>query len=393
MVPGSSFSLGSVRGIKLGIHYSWLIAAVLLTWSLARGWFPQLYPGWDEATYFIAGGIATLLLFASVLLHEFGHALTALRFGIPVRSIVLFIFGGVASLERESDRPGAEFWVAVMGPAVSLALAVLFYLLRFVVGPLGEPVLAIVTYLAVVNALLLVFNLIPGFPLDGGRILRALVWAVTGSYKRATWITSVIGQGVAFLLIFWGVSRILGGNLFGGIWTAFIGWFLLNAASMSYRQAELQDALAGITVGQLARTDPPTAPPRLSLAELVYGQMLPNATRAHLVVDDGQFVGLITLTDVLKHGQDEWGRVLVADVMTPAGELQTVRPDTPLTDALQALAAGDYNQLPVLDGDRLVGLLTRSTVLRFLQLRTQLGIEGDPAAAAGRPTPRPARAA
>ena len=389
MLPGSSLRLGSVRGIELGVHYSWLIAAVLLTWSLAQGFFPQAHPGWSPATYYVAGGISTVLLFASVLLHEFGHALTALRFGIPVRSIVLFIFGGVATLEREADRPRVEFWVAVMGPAVSLALAVLCFLLRFAVAPLGGPVLAIVSYLAVANALLVAFNLIPGFPLDGGRILRALVWAATGSYRRATWITSLIGQGVAFLLIFWGVSRILGGDLFGGIWTSFIGWFLYNAATTSYRQAELQDALAGIRVADLVRAAPPVVPPGLRLSELVHGHMLPAAERAHLVVDDGRLLGLITLTDVVKHPQDEWDRLPVADVMTPAAALKAVRPDTPLTEALPLLAAGDYNQVPVLEAGRPVGLLSRAAVMRFLQLRAQLGIEGAPARPPARGEPAP----
>lgn len=398
MVPNSSFRLGSFRGIELGIHYSWLIAAVLLTWSLAVGWFPRAYPGWSATAYYVTAALATLLLFASVLLHEFGHALTAQRFGVPVRAIVLFIFGGVAALGRESDRPKAEFWIAVMGPVVSAVLAGGFLLLRFVAGAFGEPVLAIVTYLAVVNALLVAFNLIPGFPLDGGRILRAIVWAISGSYKRATFVTSLIGRGVAFLLIFWGFTRIFGGDLLGGVWTAFIGWFLLNAATASYQQAEVRDALAGVTVGQLLRADPPGVPASLSLTALVYGHMLPNTERAHLIVEDGRLSGLITLTDVLKHRQDEWDRLRVADAMTPAASLQTTRPDTPLTEAVQLLADGDYHQLPVLDGGRPIGLLSRSAIMRFLQLRSALGVDsatvadGEPGGRARR-SPAPPRGA
>ena len=375
MIPTSSFHLGSIRGIAIGIHSSWLLAAGLLTWSLARGWFPQAYPGWSEATYYLVGAVATLLLFASVLLHEFGHALTALRFGIPVRSVVLFIFGGVATLDRESDRPRTEFWIAAMGPVVSIALAGIFFGLRFVVRPLGEPVLAVVSYLATLNALLVAFNLIPGFPLDGGRLLRAGVWAATGDYQRATFVTSLIGRGVAFLLLVWGVYRVLGGDLFGGIWTAFIGWFLLNAATATYRGVVTRDALDGVAAGQLVRADPPIVAPALSLFELVYERMLPKAERAHLVVDEGRLIGLITWGDVMKHRQGDWYRRPVANIMTPAARLKTVRPDTPLSEAVRLLSTGDYNQLPVLDGERPVGLLSRSAVMRFLHQWAQLGVD------------------
>ncbi|MGN6362151.1 MAG: site-2 protease family protein [Thermomicrobiales bacterium] len=383
MFPRSSLRLGSVRGIEIGVHYSWLIAAVLVTWSLAQGWFPTDYPGWSTAGYYLAGAVAAVLLFCSVLLHEFGHALTALRFGVPVRSIVLFIFGGVATLERDSDTPWAEFWIAVMGPVVSAALAVIFFLLRVVVGPLSEPVEAIVSYLAIVNGLLLLFNLIPGFPLDGGRILRAILWGVTGSRQRATTIASFVGQIAAFALIIWGVSRILGGDLFGGIWTAFIGWFLANAASETRRGAAVEDALTGVTVGQLMRADPPAVPASISLATLVSEHMLPGGERAHLVYTDDRLAGLNTLTDVMKHEQAEWPRLTVADAMTPAASLRTVSPATPLAEALHLLATDDFHQLPVLDQGRPVGLLSRSAIVRFLQLRSQLGLDSAAALRAG----------
>jgi Zn-dependent protease/predicted transcriptional regulator len=383
MFPRSSLRLGSVRGIEIGVHYSWLIAAVLVTWSLAQGWFPTDYPGWSTAGYYVAGAVAAVLLFCSVLLHEFGHALTALRFGVPVRSIVLFIFGGVATLERDSDTPWAEFWIAVMGPVVSAALAVIFFVLRVVVGPLSEPVEAIVSYLAIVNGLLLLYNQIPGFPLDGGRILRAILWGVTGSRQRATTIASFVGQIAAFALIIWGVSRILGGDLFGGIWTAFIGWFLANAASETRRGAAVEDALAGVTVEQLMRADPPAVPAGISLATLVTDYMLPGGERAHLVVADGRLAGLITLTDVMKHEQAEWPRLTVTDAMTPAAALRTVSPVTPLTEALHLLATDDFHQLPVLDQGRPVGLLSRSAIVRFLQLRSQIGLDSAAALRAG----------
>jgi Zn-dependent protease len=390
MLSGNTLRLGTVRGIVVGVHVSWLLAAVLITWSLARGWYPSAHPGWTTPGYYVAGAVSAVLLFLSVLLHEFGHALTALRFGVPVRSIVIFIFGGVATLDRDADSPKAEFWIAAMGPAVSAALAATCFALRPVAGAISAPVEAVVSYLAVVNGLLLLFNLIPGFPLDGGRILRAILWAATGSQRRATTIASFVGQAVAFGLIIWGFSRIIGGDLFGGIWTAFIGWFLNNAAAEARRASALEESLAGVTVGQIARPDPPIIPASATVAALVYDRMIPAGERAHLVYDEaGRLVGLITQTDVMKHRQDEWPRLLVGETMTPAHDLKTVGPATPLAEALRLLSADDFHQLPVLDGDRPVGLLTRAAIVRFLELRSQMGGGAGAARPLGRPQPAP----
>lgn len=373
MMQGA-FRLGTVRGIAVGLHFSWLLAAVLVTWSLAQGYFPAMYPGWAGPTYYVTGVIAACLLFFAVLLHEFGHALTAQRYGVPVRSIVLFVFGGVATLEREADNPRAEFWIAVMGPVVSAVLAGACFLLRPAARILGEPAEAIVSYLALVNGLLLLFNLVPGFPLDGGRILRAILWAVTGSQRRATTIAAAVGQAFAFGLIIWGVSRIIGGDLFGGIWTAFIGWFLNNAATEARRAAPLAESLAGITVAQIARTDPPRVLSTSTVASLVHDRMLIAGERTHLVYDAaGHLVGLITQTDVMRRRQEDWPNLAVAAVMTPARALKTVGPKTPLAEALQLLAVDDFHQLPVLAEGQQAGLLTRASLVRFLQLRAQLG--------------------
>lgn len=365
--------LGKVRGIAVGIHPSWLLAAILITWSLGQGWYPASYPGWSTPAYYLAGAISAALLFLSVILHEFGHALTAQRFGIPVRSIVVFLFGGIATLDRDSDSPKAEFWIAVMGPVVSALLALLFWLLRPIAALVGTPAEAIISYLAIVNGLLLLFNLIPGFPLDGGRILRAILWAVTDNQRLATTIASVVGQIVAFGLIIWGVARIISGDLFGGIWTAFIGWFLNSAAAETRRAAPKQDALRGITVAQLTRPDPPTVQATTTLAALVREQMLPTGERTHLVYDQQQFVGLITQTDILRYPENEWPQHTVGQAMTPAAQLKTVTPTTSLTDALHLLAADNFDQLPVLAQGQPVGLLSRATIVRFLQMQAQFG--------------------
>ena len=361
-----------MRGIEGRLHFSWFLAVGFLAWSLARGWFPQFYPGWSETTYYGVGTIAATLLFVSVLLHEFGHALTALRLGILVRSITLFIFGGVAELKRDADRPSAEFWIAVMGPVVSAALAVGGWLLRPVAGAINEQVLAVVSYLALLNGLLLVFNLIPGFPLDGGRILRAVLWGVLKDFRRATQIAVAIGQGVAFLLIGWGLFRLLGGDVLGGAWTAFIGWFLSNAASSAGQQAAVREELAGIRVADVMEPHPSMVAPTLTLSQLVNDHMRPGARRAHLVVDEGRLVGLVTLTDLLREGRGSWEVLTVGEVMTPAARLVTTTPATMLAVAIEQLAEGDFHQLPVLDAGVPVGFLSRAGVVQHLQLRNQL---------------------
>lgn len=375
-MDGGALRIGSVRGIELRLHVSWVLALGFLTWSLARGWFPQFYPGWSEATYYVVAAVAATLLFVSVLLHEFGHALTALRLGIPVRSITLFIFGGVAELKRDADRPGAEFWVAIMGPAVSAALALGCWLLRPVAAAAGEQALAIVSYLALLNGLLLAFNLVPGFPLDGGRILRAALWGALGDFRRATAIAVAIGQGVAFLLIGWGLFRLIGGDILGGAWTAFTGWFLSNAATTAGQQAALREELAGIRVAEVMEPHPSVVSPSLTLARLVNEHMLPGSQRAHLVVGDGRVLGLVTLTDVLRQGRGAWEGQTVADVMTPAARLVSTTPAAPLTTAIQQLAEGDFHQLPVLDGGEPVGFFSRAGLVRYMQLRNQLDALG-----------------
>jgi len=379
MPTGNSLRIGTVRGIEVRIHFSWLLAAGLMVWSLADGYFPELYPGWSTATYYSVGVVAALLLFVSVVLHEFGHSLVAQRRGVPVRSITLFIFGGVAAIEREPDRPRDEFWIAVMGPVVSAVIAAVCLLLGAIIEPLSAPLGAIALYLGVTNGLLVAFNLIPGFPLDGGRILRAVVWGLTGNQRRATTIAAATGQVAAYLLIFWGVSRLFGGDLLGGLWTAFIGWFLANAGTEARQGAAIQDALAGVTVADLAHEAPPVVSPDIPLGDLVYRHILPTGERAHLVVADDQVVGLITLTDVMKHRQEAWDSLSVAAVMTPARKLRTIGPDRPMEEALRMLAAEDFNQLPVVDGGRAVGLLSRAAIVRYLQLRLQLGAGGSPA--------------
>ncbi len=246
----SSLRLGAIAGIEIGVHHTWLLAVGLITWSLATMLFPSYYPRWDARAYWLVGAVAALLLFVCVLLHELSHSLVARALGMPVAGITLFIFGGVSNIRGEADEPGDEFWMAVVGPLTSLALAGLAWLLALGLRHAGTPVVAVLNYLATVNFLLALFNLVPGFPLDGGRILRSLLWAVTGDLRKATRIAARIGQAIAALFISGGVVLSFQAPL-NGIWLVFIGWFLLSAAQASTRQ---------LTPSAIGYLQPPQAP-------------------------------------------------------------------------------------------------------------------------------------
>ncbi len=234
-MPGS-LHLGKIAGIDIYIHFSWLIIFVFLTWSLATGWFPQLYPGWSTATYWLVSAVAALLLFVSVLLHELAHSFVARARGLPVKNITLFIFGGVSNIQQEPTSPGVEFQVAVVGPVVSLLIGFVAYLLMLPLRGSNSPLQGILFYLGVTNILLGIFNLIPGFPLDGGRVLRSIVWKASGSLLRATRVATIVGQIIAYLFILLGIWLFFGGNVLNGIWFGFIGWFLLSSAQSANSQ-------------------------------------------------------------------------------------------------------------------------------------------------------------
>ena len=263
-MPGS-LRLGRMVGIDVYAHLSWFIILVLLTWSLATNWFAQMFSGWSTTAYWITAFTSTLLLFVCVLVHEFAHALVARARGLTVRSITLFIFGGLANFEEEVKRPGAEFQIAVIGPITSLLLAGLAFILSLPLRGSRSPAEAVLDYLVVTNLLLGVFNLIPGFPLDGGRVLRSILWKITGNFHKSTRIASYVGQGCAYIFILLGIVESFTGNFFTGLWTVFIGWFLLNAAQTANTQVTLQSELEGVSVNQVMDPQPVTVPANISL--------------------------------------------------------------------------------------------------------------------------------
>lgn len=373
-MPGS-FRIGRIAGIDIFIHVSWIIIFVLLTWSLATGWFAVLYPGWSTITYWVVSLIAALLLFVAVLVHELAHSLVARARGLQVKNITLFIFGGVSNIEQEPQTPGVEFQMAFVGPLTSLVIGGFAYLLQLALGENTSPLAAILRYLAVTNILLGIFNLIPGFPLDGGRVLRSIIWKLTGSLRTATRVTTLVGEMIAYLFILLGIWLFFGGNLLDGIWLGFIGWFLLNAAQSANAQSMLQSMLKGVTVGEVMNPSPITVPANISLQKLVDDYFLPRGLRSAMVTQFDQLAGLITLSDIRSVPREQWSQVSVGQVMIPVNKLYVVSPQQSLNDVLPLMAEHDVNQLPVVQDGRLVGVLSRDAIMRYLEVRRSLGID------------------
>jgi len=378
-MPGS-LRIGRIAGIDIFINVSWLVILVLLTFSLATYEFPAFYPGFSPSTYFLLGFIASLLLFVSVLLHELAHSLVARARGLPVKSIVLFIFGGISNIEQEPQTPGVEFLMAFVGPLTSIVIGIVCYLLLFPLRGSHSPVEVIVSYLAITNILLGLFNLIPGFPLDGGRVLRSIIWKISGSEGTATRVASIVGQMFAYLFILWGVFQFFGGNVLGGIWIGFIGWFLLSASQSASSQTMLQSMLKGVTVGQVMDKTPTTVPTNISLQRLVDEYFLPYGLRTAFVVQGDQLAGLITLADIRHVPREQWAQIPVGQIMIPVERLHAVSPQQNLNDVLSLMANRDVNQLPVVQDGKLVGVLTRDAIIRMLEVRRSLGLDREKAA-------------
>ncbi|TAK29373.1 MAG: site-2 protease family protein [Chloroflexota bacterium] len=366
--------IGRIRGIQISVHWTWLIVFGLITWSLAVGFFPETFPGWTATEYWIVSAVAALLLFGSVLLHELAHSFVALSRGLPVQSIVLFIFGGVSNIQKEPERPQDEFWVTLMGPLSSVVLGVLFLVLFFFLQGVAPAISALLIYLSSINLLLAVFNLIPGFPLDGGRIFRSVVWWITNNFRQSTHIAAIIGQIVAYLFIFGGLALIFTGQFLSGIWLIFIGWFLNSAADASYKQVVTREELRGVKVAEMMTPSPVTVGPSATLRDLVDDYLLQRNVQSVPVVDDDALVGMVTLNEVREVPKEEWDTTTVEQVMTRRDQIKTISPADDLVQAMGELAGDEeVGLLPVVDSGRLVGLLSKANLLRYLKLREQLG--------------------
>jgi Zn-dependent protease len=366
--------LGRILGIPIGLDYSWFVIFGLLTWMLAGSYYPAEFKNWPPLMYWLVGAATTLMLFVSVLLHELGHSVVALRYNIPVRSITLFLFGGVAQIGAEPPSAVAEFLIAIAGPLVSLTLAAVFYAVEPLVAGM-EPLLGLVKYLAYINLALVLFNLIPGYPLDGGRVFRAIVWAITKNMRRATLIAANVGRFFAMVFIFVGVWQMFSGNFGGGLWIAVIGWFLDNAASAQVHQVMFQGLLVGHRVSQAMNTQCASVLGSLTLQDLVDKHILTSGQRCFLVNRSDDTVGLMTLHRIKEVPRSEWVTTSAAQVMLPWEELKRVDPDAELWAALQEMDRDGVNQMPVTRDHKVIGMLSREDVITFLRTLQELGAQ------------------
>lgn len=367
--------IGRVAGIDIFVHWSWFAIFALLTWWLSEGFFQEVYEDWSVREAWIVSILTTLLFFSSVLLHELSHSLVAKRLGLPVSHITLFIFGGVSALGGEPSSARQEFQVAIVGPLTSFVIAAVMGTVSGVAywqGSENEPWAAIAEYLAFINVAVGVFNLLPGFPLDGGRVLRATLWARSGNMLKATRWAANAGTFISFGLIALGVLSILIGNVIGGAWFIVIGWFLRNASEASYQQLLLTRTLEGIKVRQIVNRDFHAAPPDIALSELVQSYMIGMSQRCVPVVVADELIGLVSMEDLRKVPQEDWETVSVFRAMTARERLYTVAPEDDATTALEMMAAHDVHQLPVLEGRDFLGFVTRADVLRLIRIRSEL---------------------
>jgi Zn-dependent protease/CBS domain-containing protein len=390
----SGFRVGRIFGINIHVDWSWIFIFLLVTWNLAGVFFPSMHPDWSLPLNWGMGILASLLFFISVLAHELAHSLVAVARGLPVRRITLFLFGGVSNIEREPPSPTTEFLISIVGPLTSFIIGAL---MLFLVGRSTDlaglvsgamtptqllrglnPLETVLMWLGNINIILALFNMIPGFPLDGGRVLRSILWAITDNLRRATRYATWVSHVIAWLLIFAGVAMafgveipFFGTGLLSGLWLAFIGWFLNNAASQSYQQVVVEDLLEGVPVSRLMRPDAPSVTPELPISELVDGYLMGTDERAFPVLEGDRLAGLVCLEDVRKVPRAEWETTLTRDIMTPISELITVSPRQDAAEALNQLSTRDVRQVPVVQDGRLVGMLRRRDILRWLQLHSE----------------------
>ncbi len=384
---GKRVTLFRLFGFAVHVDLSWIVIAVLVTWSLAAGLFPFQYRGLSPGTYWIMGLAGSLGLFGSIVFHEMSHSLVARRFGIPMKGITLFIFGGVAEMDDEPPSPRSEFWMAIAGPLSSIFLAIAFYGLYIFGARSGWPVLinGVTGYLGVINAILAVFNLVPAFPLDGGRVFRSILWGWRNDIRWATRISSAFGSAFGIFLIFIGVLNALRGNFVGGVWQFLIGMFLRDAARGSYQQLVARQALEGEQVRRFMQTDPITVSPTLSLAQLIDDYVYRHQYKMFPVVQNGDLVGCVDLNQVKEIPRNEWGYRTVGEVAKTCAVDNTISPDVDAVKALSKMNRTGSTRLLVVDQGRLVGILSLRDLLRFLSLKVELENGEGPAQAPKRP--------
>jgi Zn-dependent protease len=369
---GGTISIGRIFGIQISLHWSWVFIFALLTWSFASNdGILDSYTDWSDNKRIAAAVIISGIFFASILAHELSHSLVARAKGIPVTGITLFVFGGVSNLGREAESAGEEFQVAIVGPLTSIVVGGLFAIAWVALWPVAENEAKVAAYLAFINVVIGIFNLLPGYPLDGGRVLRAFVWWRNHDMLRATRFASRTGVVVAYLMMAGGAVQFFF-NPIGGIWLFMIGLFLRNSSSGSYEQLVLQQTVGSLRAGDLSTNSFHAIDPQMTVAQLVDDYMLTGRGRAYPVVAGEELLGLITLTDVKHIPREQWASTSVFRAMTPRERLHTITPQEPVLNVLQMMAEVDINQVPVMDGIRITGMVSRSDIVRFIRDRSAL---------------------
>ncbi|MFB3815256.1 MAG: site-2 protease family protein [Terriglobales bacterium] len=372
----ASIRLGRIWGIELGLHFSWIVIALLITFSVAQQ-FSTTNPEWGPQVIWSAAVLTGVLFFAALFAHELSHAFVAKMRGLPIRRITLFLLGGVAQVEKEAEDPATEFWMAIVGPIMSAIVGAICLGAALALGwqpghPPASPLTAITVWLGYINVALAAFNMIPGFPLDGGRVLRAVIWWINHDKRRSTLIAARVGEVIAALFIGWGIFRFFAGAGLSGLWIAFIGWFLMQAASASYLQTEASAALRGLRAGDMMSRECGVVSAGMNLRDFVDRELLRTGRRCFIVVDDGHMAGMVTPHEIKSVPAEQWADTPIAGVMVPTSRIHAITPDTPADEALELMGREDINQVPVVADGRLEGVLTRGHLLQVLRSRAEL---------------------
>jgi len=372
----AQIKLGRIFGVEIGLHYSWFLIALLITFSLAAH-FQANNPSWSDSLRWGVSIVTAILFFVAIVVHELSHALVAKFRGLPVRSITLFALGGVAQIEKEAADAKTEFWMGIIGPITSFVIGVVCLAITVALGWTPpefpqRPLPAMLMWLGLINIGLAIFNMIPGFPLDGGRVLRGIIWWITGNAKRATTIAARVGQFIAFAMIIYGVLQFFRGTGINGLWMVFIGWFLLSASRESYAQMVISEGLRGLRVADVMSRDFPVVDANTNLQTFTEENLTRTGRRFWVVTLNAQPEGIITPNEIGTVPRNRWPYTTVADVMRPLDATRTVNPNTPVTEALEVMAQQDLNQLPVVSERGLAGLISRAHILQLIQTRAEL---------------------
>ncbi|RJR36101.1 MAG: site-2 protease family protein [Desulfobacteraceae bacterium] len=371
---GRRFNLFKLMGFQVRIDLSWIFIALLISWSLSTGFFPFYFQGLNTGTYWMMGIVGALGLFLSIIVHEFSHSLVARKYGMPMKGITLFIFGGMAEMGDEPPSSKAEFMMAVIGPVSSIVIAAIFYAVYTAGGGMiPQPINGVIGYLSFINATLAAFNIIPAFPLDGGRVLRSLLWGIKGDLRWATRISSFIGSAFGFFLIFMGIVSFFSGNFIGGMWWFLIGMFLNSAARMSYQQLLTRRALEGESVSRFMTRDPVTVTPSTTLESFVNDYVYRyNHKMFPVVSDSNQMDGCITTAEIKAVPREEWSNKRVGDILKPCSTDEVIPAETDAVNALSQMNRTGSSRLLVVEGDRLAGVIALKDMLKFLSLKVEM---------------------